>query len=193
MELFRNIRMKTGKSILSKRMDKTKRKVFYSDFSQVKSIGIVWDASNTGDFAGLSRFYQKMHEKSIDVKILGYFGGKELPDQYTAIRYLTCFRKKELNFFYHPSSFEVDHFIRNRFDILIDINFERIIPLEFVSSLSKSSFKVGLFESEKNNCDFDLMMEIKKPIDIDHYLNQVVYYLEMIKSGTSKTEKTFKN
>jgi hypothetical protein len=186
MELFKNIRLKIGKSILAKKIANTKRKVYYSNFSQVKSIGIVWDASETSNFASLSKFYQKMHERNIDVQILGYFSGKELPDIYTAIRYLTCFRRKELNLFYHPISFETDYFIRNRYDILIDINFKKSIPLLYVTSLSNASFKVGLFESETTVSPFDLMMNIKNPVAVDNYLNQIVHYLEMINSGTNK-------
>jgi hypothetical protein len=63
------------------------------------------------------------------------------------------------------------------------------LPISYISSLSNSSFKVGLFENETDNPQFDLMMEIKTPVDIESYLNQVVHYLEMINSGTDKTVK----
>jgi hypothetical protein len=187
MELINNIRLKIGKVILTKRMARTKRKVYYSNISLVKKIGIVWDASRPDDFACLSRFYQKMHEKNIEVKILGYFPGKSLPDQYTAIRYLTCIRKKEINFFYQPVSSETITFISNRFEILIDINFKKLFPLQFISSLSNAGFKVGLFESETIDTPFDLMMEIKNPVDVENYLNQVIHYLGMINSEPLKT------
>lgn len=187
MELFKNIRLNIGKRILTKKISRTKRKVFYSNFSLVKSIGIVWDASRSADFASLSKLHQKMHDRNIEVKILGYFPGKNLPDQYTAIRYLTFIRKKELNFFYHPVSSESNTFINNRFDILIDINFRKTFPLQFISALSSALFKVGLFDSETSECPFDLMMEIKNPVDIDNYLVQVIQYLEMINCGTAKT------
>ena len=187
MELFRNIRLKIGKAVLAKKMARTKRKVYYSNIGLVKRIGIVWDASKPDEFPGLSRFHQKMHERNIEVNILGYFPGKNLPDQYTAIRYLRCIRKKEINIFYQPVSFETSTFISNRFDILIDINFNKLFPLQCISSLSNAGFKVGLFESEARDTSFDLMMEIKNPVDIDNYLIQVIQYLEMINSGTVKT------
>jgi hypothetical protein len=186
MEVFKNIRLKIGKILLAKKMSGTRRKVFYSSMALVKNIGVVWDASNTSDFAALSRFYQKMHEKNIEVKVLGYFPGKDLPDQYTAIRYLTCIKKKEISFFYNPVSTETNNFINNRFDILIDINFQKLFPLEYISSLSNASFKVGLFDSEITANTFDLMMELKGPISVEEYFNQVLHYLEMINSGTVK-------
>jgi hypothetical protein len=183
MELFKNTRVKIGNSILSKRKERMKRNFSYSNINQVKTISIVWDASKTSDFSNLSRFYQKMHDRNIDVRILGFFPGKELPDQYTAVRYFTCIRKSEINFFYVPSSTEVEVFIKTPFDILIDLNFEKIFPLKYISILSSAKFKIGLFDSESSSSIFDLMMEIKNPVQIENYLTQVIHYLEMINSG----------
>jgi hypothetical protein len=190
MELFKNARLKIGKRLLKKKLARSKRKVYYSNISLVKKIGIVWDASKPEEFASLSRFHQKMNERNIEVKILGYFPGKELPDQLTAIRYLKCLRKKEINLFYQPVSSESEAFMNTRFDILIDINFKKLFPLQFISTLSVSGLKTGLFEPETTESPFDLMMEMKNPVDIDNYLSQVVQYLELINSGTVKTEKT---
>jgi hypothetical protein len=185
MELFSEIRLKTGNSILSKKLGKVRRKSFYSNISRIKSIGIVWDASKSEDFINLSRFHQQMNERGINVNILGYYPGKELPNQYTALRYLTCFRKQEINLFYVPVSSETERFINTIFDILIDVNFEKSFPLYYISSLSKASFKVGLFDKEADSSTFDLMIELKKPVRIEEYLSNVVHYLEMINSGSS--------
>jgi hypothetical protein len=182
MELFKSIRLKIGKIILSKNVARNKREVHYSDFKKVKNIGIVWDASKPAEFASLSRFHQKMLDIKIDVMIFGYFNGTNLPDQYTAIRYLRCIRKDEINKFYYPDSSETRSFINKPFDILIDINFDKLFPLMYVTSLSKARLKVGIFDNEKSQPPFDLMLEIKNPVDIDEYLTQVIQYLEMIKN-----------
>jgi hypothetical protein len=184
MELFRNIRLKIGDAILRNKIAGKKRIKHFSNINEVKNIGIVWDASKTDDFACLSHFFQKMHENKTDVKILGYFPGKNLPNQYTAIRYLTVIKKDELNFFYHPASRETIAFINNRFDVLIDLNFKKLLPLKYISSLSNAGFKVGLFEPETGNSPFDMMMELKNPVNLEDYLDQVVHYLGMINSGT---------
>jgi hypothetical protein len=186
MELFGNTRIKLGNSILSKKIARTRRKVHYSNILQVKSIGIVWDASKTQDFISLSKFYQRMHDRNIDVKIIGYYPGKELPDQYTALRYLSCIRRKEVNFFYLPVSAESDFFINNKFDILIDLNFDKVFPLKYITSLSSASFKVGLSDGERESSSFELMMELKEPVQVETYLNEIIHYLEMINSGSSK-------
>jgi len=181
MDLFRNIRLRIGNAILRKRVSRTNRKMEYRNFMDVRSIGVVWNASNNEDFHALARFHQKMQERNIEVKILGYFNGKHLPDQYTAIRYLTFIRKSETNLFYIPESTEFQEFTNRKFDILIDINFEKIFPLFYVTKLSKASLKVGLFDPEANT-PFDMMMEVKHPVKPDEYLKQVIQYLEMIKN-----------
>jgi hypothetical protein len=182
MELFKNIRLKIAGVLLRKRVARSNRKMIYSNFSKVKSIAVIWNASKLKEFQALTRFHQKMHDRNIDVKILGYYDGKSLPDQYTAIRYLTCIRETEINLFFIPESNEIKSFINNKFDVLIDINFEKLFSLIYITNLSKASFKVGLFEADASHIPFDLMMEIEKPVDIDNYLNQVIQYLEMINS-----------
>lgn len=179
MELIRNIRQKIGNIILRKKNGKTKRKVSYFNIDRVKKIGIVWDATEVKDFASLSKFYLRMNERNVELKIFGYYPGKNLPDQYTALRYLTCMRREELNFFYLPVSGEAESFINNRFDILIDMNFKNLLPLKYISSLSDAALKVGLFETGNGDI-FDLMIEMKKPVDVESYLDQTLHYLEMI-------------
>jgi hypothetical protein len=184
MELFRAIRLKIGDAILRHKSAGMKRKTSYSNLEQVKDIGIVWDASKIEDLTYLSKFCQKMSENKTDVKVLGYYPGNNLPNQYTAIRYFSIIKNEELNFFYHPVSSESNSFIKKRFDILIDLNFKKLLPLQYVSSLSNACLKVGLFEPAAKNAPYDLLMEIKSPVNIEDYLNQVIYYLGMINSGT---------
>lgn len=186
MELAKNIRLKIGKSLLKKKAEKTTRKVCYTNIDSVKKIGIVWDAAEISDFASLSRFYQKMNDRDIELKILSYYPGKNLPDQYTAIRYLRFIRRDEVSFIYHPFSAESEDFIRNRFDVLIDLNFKNLLPLKYITTLSKAALKVGLFEDEKDGNIFDLMFDIRKPVNIENYLEQTLLYLEMIHAEPAK-------
>ncbi len=183
MELFGEFRQKIGVYILNRKGSRSKRKVHYSNIESIKRIGIVWDAANNEEFSILSKFYHKMNEKNVKVKILGYYAGRDLPNNLTAIKYLSCIRTPELDFFYKPAfSVEASTFIKTKFDVLIDINFDKKFPLYYVSTLSTANFKVGLWDSRIRNQIFDLMIELKRPVRIDQYLDHVMHYLEMIKS-----------
>ena len=183
MALFRNFRLNIGRAILRKKFSKIRRKPFKSNITDAKTMVLVWDASRHNDFDVLSRFHQKMHERKIDLRIIGFYPGNELPDRITAIRYLTCLKQQDLNIFYRPVSHEAEQFIKDPHDILIDINFRNVFPLEYISTLSNAGFKVGIFSNTYKHNPFDLMMEMKSTTDIEEYLNQVVHYLEMINTG----------
>ena len=186
MELFRRLRVRAGFSILSGKLTRIKRKTYYVNFYHIKTICLVWDASKTEDFIILTRFQQKMAELNKEVKIFGYYPEKGFPAQYTAIRYLTCLKKKEVNFFYIPVNQEAESFIKTEFDVLIDINFKKHFPLIYITSLSKAGLKVGLTWSKPLTSPFDVMISMKSPVNIENYLEHVLYYLEMINSETAK-------
>jgi hypothetical protein len=189
MEMFKNIRLNRGKSILRKKMSGMKRVRFRGNINNAKSIGVLWDASDPDEFTILSQFHQNMNERNIEVKILGYFPGKSLPDRCTAIRYLTCLRSQDINFFYRPVSPEANSFISTRFDILIDINFRQIFPLYYISALSMAGLKVGIFENGSGNPQYELMLDLKKNTDINTYITQAVYYLGMINTGSNNKKE----
>lgn len=186
MELFRNLRIRVGKSMLSGKISKMTRKPQYISYCNIKNIGIIWDASRPEEFAVLSRFCQKMSEQNIDVQILGYFPGKKLPDQYTAKQFLNCLKRDEIDFFYRPLAPLTDDFLKTRFDVLIDINFKKQFPLLYLSALSAASLKVGLTDSKPESSPFEMMISLKNPVKIEHYLEQVLFYLEMINSEPAK-------
>ncbi len=185
MELLESVRLKIGHKILNKKHSRTKRKMTYTNIGSIRTIGIVWDSTNTEQFPHLSGFVREMHDRNIDIQIIGYFPGKILPDEYSAVRYLTCIRRNEINTFYIPVSDEVNAFMNTRLDILIDINFNKIFPLKYISLLSMAGFKIGLSEPDGESSHFDMMMDIRRPVAINEYLENIVYYLEMIKSGTA--------
>lgn len=186
MKFFRKIRTSIGRSILAGKVTKIARKSDYINFNNIKTIGIVWDASKPEDFIILSRFYQKMADQNKEVKIFGFFPKQGFPDQYTAIRYLTCLKKKEVNFFYLPVNPEAEKFVKTRFDVLIDINFMKLLPLVYISSLSQARLKVGLTGTKPESSPFDLMISLKNTTNIESYLDQVIYYLYMINSKSEK-------
>lgn len=187
MEMFRDLRLSRGKSVLRRKISRLKRKRFRGNISSAKKLGIIWDATNQADFPIISQFYQKMHERNIEVKVISYYPENELPDKLTAVRFLTCLKPEDINIAYRPVSREADEFINTSFDILIDTNFRNIFPLEYISCLSTAGFKVGIFDSGYANPPFDLMLDIKENSDLNNYLTQGIHYLEMINTANTQT------
>ena len=69
---------------------------------------------------------------------------------------------------------------------MIDINLKKLFPLYYITSLSMAGLKVGIADSNPEQSPFDLMISLNKPVTIDSYLDQVLYYLNMINSESKK-------
>lgn len=193
MTMFRNIRLKIGMHTLRRKVSRMRPVKFRENIVKAKTMCIVWDAAKTDEFLILSKFHQKMTERNIDLKIIGYYPGKELPDRITAIRYLTCIKQQDLNYYFRPITAEAENFIKIPFNILIDLNFKNIFPLEYISTLSNAGFKVGLFKNSYTRNPFDLMLEISTGTNLEDFLDQVIHYLEMINTARPRTNEIIIN
>ncbi len=151
MELFRR---STGQGrkfdSCQAKMARITRKPHFINFYHIKSY---WSWFGMPLTLKISLYYpdsiKKWQNMNKEVKIFGYYPENGFPDQYTAIRFLTCLKKKEVNFFYLPGYIRTsESFIKTKFDVLIDINFKKHFPLVYITSLSQAGLKVGLADSQ---------------------------------------------
>jgi hypothetical protein len=182
MEIFKKPRLLWARILIRSRLKKSFRNKKFNNLRNAHKICIVWDGSYISEFKYISSFVQKMLENGIQVDIVCYYPGKILPDDYTALRYLTCFKQSDLNFFYLPDQEDITEFISTPYEILIDINFRNRFPLYYVTAMSKAEFKIGAGETV-NHGTLDMTIELKDKENIKYYLEQVEYYLNMINTG----------
>ncbi len=149
------------------------------DFSQIKTVGILFDSTKTEDFELVKRYILYLREHHKRVKAIGFFTSKQIPEMaYSKLEY-DFFSGKELNWFGKPSSISIQNFIDEEYDLLIDLNVHNLFPLKYISALSKASFKVGkLF---KNDVEiFDLMIDSEDSKSLKYFLRQVDTYVTML-------------
>lgn len=182
MEIFKKSRQLWARHLLRRRLKKSFRNKKFNNLRNAHKIGIVWDGSYISEFKHISPFFQKMLGNGIQVDIVCYYPGKILPDDYTALRYLTCFKRSDLNFFYLPNQEDITEFISTPYEILIDINFRNRFPLYYITAMSKAEFKIGAGETV-NHSALDMTIELEDKENIKYYLEQVEHYLNMINTG----------
>lgn len=186
MELLGNTRTWAGRLLLERKLRKTKREPRCTSFDNVKSVAIVWDASRPEEFSVISKFFHILTEQGKKVIIFGYYPGKSLPNTLIANRMITCLKRTEVDFLYRPVTPEADKFVKERFDVLIDINFRKQFTLEYITALSLASLKVGLAGSDPVSSPFDLMISLKNTESVENFLGHVLYYLGKINSTKEK-------
>jgi len=182
MEIFYRSRLFWARALLRTRVKRTFRNKKFNNLRNAHKIGIVWDGDLVSDFKHITNLYQRLQSSGVQADIVCYFSGKILPDDYTALRYLSCIKKSDLSFFYIPDRDDINDFISTPYEILIDINFRNKFPLLYITALSRAEFKIGAGGTINNNI-LDMTLEIADKEDIEFYLQQVEHYLNMINTG----------
>lgn len=148
-------------------------------FKEIKSVGILVDATKPEDFELVKRYVLYLREHRKRVKVVGFFNSKQIPDMAFSKLEYDFFSLKELNWFGKPSSIFIQNFIDEEYDLLIDLNVQNLFPLKYISALSKANFKVGKYL--KNDLEiFDMMIDSDDSKSLKYFLRQVDTYITML-------------
>ncbi len=149
------------------------------NFNEIKTVGILFDASNSEDFDIVKRYVVFLREHLKKVKVIGYFNAKEIPGlTYSKLEY-DFFSNKELNWFGKPSAAIFKNFMEEKYDLLIDLNVHDHFSLKYIAAFSKASFKVGKYD-ENNTAVYDMMIDADNTENIKYFLRQVDTYITML-------------
>ena len=185
MELFKNIRLRVGRSVLSSRASSIRRLKQDFDFNKVSRIGIIWDSTNEDDIKHIASFNRQMTEKGKTVEVLTWIPGKAVSDRLTGLSYMRFMKKSDLSWTFIPSSQDAEKFTTTKYDLLIDINPSSIFPMTYISTVSPSPMKVGPdISGDTEKLPYDLMIQAGHPFNTALFLEQVLIYLAMISNGT---------
>ena len=80
------------------------------NFEKIKTVGIVFDATNAEDYEIVKRYVVYLREHLKKVKVMGFFSAKEIPAlTYSKLEY-DFFTTKELNWMGTPNSVIIRNF-----------------------------------------------------------------------------------
>jgi len=147
--------------------------------NDAKTIGILFDATNNDTFETVKKIIEKLKTHTKNVHAIGYVDEKLTPNYSYIKTDIDLFNKKELKNFYQPQSLYIKTFIEDEKDLLIDINLNQKLPLQFIAASSKAKCKVGIHLPE-NEPLHDILIATTPQQGLDFYLQQVVKYLETV-------------
>lgn len=185
MSIFKNIKLSLANQALKQELKTAAivRKPSQFSFDNVKTVGIIFDATNAEDFDIVKRYVVYLREHQKKVKVMGFFSKKEIPAlTYSKLEY-DFFTIKELNWMGTPNSVVIRNFIHEEYDLLIDLNIHDHFPLKYIAALSKATFKVGKF-NENDIEIYDMMIDADNTKTVKYFLRQIDTYITML----NKTE-----
>lgn len=181
MSIFKKIIkvLRNGYINLELKDNPRERKPNRFNFDAIKTVGILFDATNPDDFELVKRYILFLRDHRKKVKAIGFFNSKQTPSMAFSKLEYDFFSIKDLNWFGKPSSMIIQNFINEEYDLLIDLNINDHFSLKYISALSKANFKVGRY-NEKELEIYDMMIDSDNTKTLKYFLRQVDLYISML-------------
>jgi hypothetical protein len=160
MKWMDNFRTYVGRRVLNSYLANKVRTPVVCNINEAKHIGILYNATESVSFEIIRNLVKELAHDSRKVTVLGYVDSKNLIDNYLYRKGFDFFSKNELNWYSKPISSVVDQFIKEPFDLLINLSLENYFPIRYITALSSAAFKTGRFSPDDTILDF--MIDIDK-------------------------------
>lgn len=177
MSFLKKTRLRLGEYFLKKQSQGTSRELKAINLKQAKSVGVIFDAGKKEDRKIISDFLRPLADRGVKYSILGYIPDIKDQNDYISDQTYTFFSVKECDWLFRPITEEINHFIGQKFDILLFFAEKDYFPLKWVLRLSSAKFKAGAEGYYHEDLDFMINTEITSTAqllkEIDHYLGDL--------------------
>ncbi len=167
--------------IITKNIKRIRRKVQFYNFETAKHISVLYCIRNKSDYEKVKQFALDLSEKGINVSTLAYvFKSDEIGNLYFGMDNNNFFSEKHITKFGKIKEPVITDFLNTETDILINLCTENNFYTEYLFALSKAKFKVsGIIDCKYS----DLNINHNENQSIDFFIDQVTYYLSIIKQA----------
>lgn len=169
------LKSKIANRALNSRLGSVVREKRVFNLDSAKSAGVLWEIDQRDTF---ERLQIELSLAGLAVESLCYVSAKKgvLPDE------VKGFTRKQTSWSEVPESGLVEDFIRQKFDILIDLTGQQYFPIVYLTALSEAAFKIGYAGKSVNY--FDLNIEFSEQPEPNLLADQILYYLKRINKTT---------
>lgn len=170
------LNLRIAKRILDSRLSSVKREKQVYNLDTAKTAGVLWMMDQKESF---EKIQDRLSKEGIKITDLCYFPLRKaiIPEG------INGFTRKQTNYWTEiPSAEMVNHFIHQKFDILIDLTVHKYFPLVYIAALSEANFKIGYTGNAQNY--FDLNIDFQTQPDAEQLADQIIYYLMRINKTT---------
>ncbi len=180
MSFLKPLRIKLHQRQLNKKMLKTNIIRNSISFDKVQSIGIVFNALNKDQEVQIIKYKKKLkevlHKK---VHILGYYNDKEDRSLSSTFKF---YNKKSINWLSIPQNDDINNFMNEKFDLVINFLEKPHIHADYIMSLCNARFRIG--RNTENTHAYDMIInEANK--DTSHFIKQIENYLKIFNNKVS--------
>ena len=165
------------KTSIFRLLNKKNRLVFkpFRTFSRTKKIGIIFNAYKKENIELIRHLIDYFKAKGVSCEALGFVNQNKMKDFNLASLNIDYFNSKDCNIFGFPSTDNVNNFISEKFDLIINLSEEENLMYDYIVSHSSARFRIG-----RSNINlYDLVINFKTN-HLKDFITEVIFYLDLI-------------
>jgi len=143
-----------------------------------KSVGILWNPSDEGSIETYELLRKTLQIKGIKPTGFAYIDSNREMETLTKVTHSEFLHCRNVSWYGRPKTNTGTEFIREPFDLLIDLSISKNVALQYILIYSEATFKVGWQGAEQNY--YDLNIDVSEKPQCRYLMEQIVYYLENI-------------
>ena len=179
MKLIEDIKNYIGRWQLEREIKGKRLKRKRIPFNQVNHIGIVYNAESKENEQTVTAYANKLRAEGLKVFMLGYVNQKHLPPSKKFLLNSEFFWNEKLNGVNLPIKGKIGQFLQIEFDVLLNLYYEPLLPLQAVAAYSKARYRVGP-HIEGGVDYYDFMLDTGNRTDLAFLIEQIDFYLRNI-------------
>lgn len=164
--------------MLRRKLRLVNRNRCFHNFKTAKSCVILFDSVDPESFRSLREFAKHLEKEGLETRITGYIDKDVVPNEMLLWDNCHILCRKDLDWFFRPGNGYAEQFLSYKHDILIDLCLGNHFPLEYLSSLSDASFKVGRYR--ETGPELDMMIHIEKDNRVIYLIEQITRYISLL-------------
>lgn len=160
------------------------RQAYITNFESVKTIGLLSNPKNTKEIQVVDQVIKQFEKHNKQIFPLIYIDHKMDKGAFAQKISWSVMSKENCNWFGNPKKdSNLDLFIDNDFDILIDLSFVENFSLQSIFIQSKARLKI--MQTGKLSEEYaDLMLKTSNPYDKLIFADELIHYLMIINKDT---------
>jgi len=178
---MKNIKRRVAEKYLIAQAMGNKHHLKTTSFNQVKTIGILYNASLEETIKEVKHITKKLTAMGKEIYTLGFIDKKVLPPNLEPHTKEDYYCIKDLHWYRLPIKERIIRFANEPFDYLLNVYTADDLPLVGVSALSKAHCRLGTFHRKYTSC-YDFMINEKSNQTTTELLDAYMLYLYKLKN-----------
>ena len=182
--MFDAIKLKISHYILKKELLKVRREKKIVTLSNVKSVGVLFDATSSKAIKEIKSLVKYLVDQNIDVNVLGFIKNTKKDNIHIATIHINYFNLNDVTLLGIPSSKKTTSFLEKKYDMLINLSLINSFQTKYLALLSVAQYKVGVYD-DNTLLAYDLMFRLKIK-SLNYFRQHVIHYLELINNNNNE-------